>query len=328
MSDQTLTVASWNVQGESKTSSEDIREQVEFLFSALDEVPDIINFQAVACRNKGNDPWYRGVDVLRSRLAEHGLGHLVHSCDWAAELANSTIQPHHKIKASHERANVTASRFPLSRKRLEIDGEISARSKHRQFTTNFPERILVSEVQSKQQLGTRIENWNVGVIAGSSWGEEKIKILETVYSHLSGNSNQPRLLAGDFNTPNDERNDEDTGSNYITYGGRQEADEENKGDLRKPSWIAERWHDAELKVLEGCDDQLHDAFRQKHGHQLKDSNGHYQDGMYSHKAGGTKKRLDHIFSDAQRFTVESCRYLSLQDAPSDHAPIVATLSLQ
>lgn len=51
------------------------------------------------------------------------------------------------------------------------------------------------------ESGREIGLWNVRAVLGNSWGEEKLKIVETVYNRLMTESERLRILAGDFNSP-------------------------------------------------------------------------------------------------------------------------------
>lgn len=55
-----------------------------------------------------------------------------------------------------------------------------------------------------------IEVWNVGIINGANWGEEKLNMLETVYGRIylqTTKTEIPLTLGGDFNAPKHETED-------------------------------------------------------------------------------------------------------------------------
>jgi hypothetical protein len=72
------------------------------------------------------------------------------------------------------------------------------------WSTNFPEKILHATAETDD---TTLDLWNVRAVPRSGWGEEKVKILETVYDRIVKTREAPCLLAGDFNAPDDELDD-------------------------------------------------------------------------------------------------------------------------
>ena len=59
-------------------------------------------FQAVNYEWRDADGWGGQLANLREFLSEHGFS-VVHTGDWAQDLASSSIQPHADIEAAHNR---------------------------------------------------------------------------------------------------------------------------------------------------------------------------------------------------------------------------------
>lgn len=59
------------------------------------------------------------------------------------------------------------------------------------WSTNFPEKILVTTVETPQSA---LELWNVRAVPRNGWGEEKVKILETA-TNASGRRHGPRACS-------------------------------------------------------------------------------------------------------------------------------------
>lgn len=166
------------------------------------------------------------------------------------------------------------------------------------FSTNFPEKILVTELETPD---TTIELWNVRSVPGNSWGEEKIKIFETVYERLSDAGERNRILAGDFNTPDRELAD----GQAVPFGYDKAPD------------IRQRYVNAELNILKGLGHiGLIDVFRTQNGYgELEVEDTSWQ-----------SKRFDHIFA-SDSLNVEQCYYDHDGKEYSDHAPIIADFEL-
>jgi exonuclease III len=277
---------SWNV-GQSANSSGRIDEQLEVI-AEID--PDLVLLQEV--RYDGANRW---IDDWQEGLQNRGLSEFVHSCDWAAELHDSDVPPHSDIE--HNNGHMTAVRSNWSLERWEWT--IRNRAEEQcwtHFDTHFPEKILVSELQTAER---QMEVWNIRAVPARGYGEEKIKIFETVYNRLSDKSENDRILGGDFNAPKEERSD----GEIVTFASS------------KPDSIQERWKRAERNILGGIDEYgLIDAFRSTHG---------YGELSIPDTSFG-EKRFDHLFVPEQS-TISNCWYDHPVEA-SDHAPIVCDVA--
>ncbi|USZ73519.1 endonuclease/exonuclease/phosphatase family protein [Natronosalvus halobius] len=227
----------WNIQGAwPGAPRERVRNQIDFI-AEYDDQPDILFFQEVS----------RYRTEIREYLAEIGYHTIEDTLDWASELGDSTVQPHQDI--SHTNGNLTAVRGEagLTWKPLDILGEDFDDVDVKNLNTHYPEKILVTDYEVE---GQTIECWNVRAVPGSMKGEEKIKILETVFQRIVDSEERLRLLAGDFNTPDEELCD----GQAITH--IQDKDPR----------IRHRWRNAELNILKGLGHAgIIDTFRAIHG---------------------------------------------------------------
>lgn len=298
-----MIVLSWNLQGAwPGTPKYRVRNQIDFI-DEYDVKPDILFFQEVSIIR----------DEIREYLDEIGYHTIEDTLDWASELRESTVQPHQDI--SHTNGNLTAIRgeAELTKKPLEILGEMFDGEDVKNLNTHYPEKILVTDFEIDDQT---IECWNVRAVPGSMKGEEKIKILETVYQRIMDAGERLRILAGDFNTPGDELCD----GQAVTYL-------EDK-DPR----IRNRWRNAELNILKGLGHVgMIDTFRAIHGFGELDV-------LDTSHATKTKDpcnvpdeeidgvRFDHIFASTDLNLCDSF-YDGEGFCHSDHAPLLAEFEL-
>lgn len=201
----TLTALSWNVQGEIGIGEARLQRQLDFLDANATGV-DLLLLQAVHYEPGSGNGWEGQLGALLEYFADDY--HVVHTADWAHELAQSTVQPHADIEGAHNRCNLLASRWPASRRSLTLRNRGNRKPRQLDYYyTHFPEKLLVAEVDvSDASTFARddLEVWNVGIINGASWGEEKLNMLETVYGRLylqTTKTDTPVLLGGDFNGP-------------------------------------------------------------------------------------------------------------------------------
>lgn len=283
-----MRVMSWNVE-KSANSSSRIDEQLDYI---EDCDVDVLLLQEVwyGKENEWIEDWTEG-------LANQGLGEIEHSCDWAAELADSSVPPHEDI--GHENGHITAVNedWNLSLEAQQIRDRLENRD-HSRFSTNFPEKILVTELETP---ATTVELWNVRAVPGNSWGEEKIKIFETVYDRLTEAGKRKRILAGDFNSPDEELSD----GQAVPFG------------YDKDPEIRRRYVNAELNILKGLGHLgMVDVFRAQHGYgEIEAEDTSWDD-----------KRFDHIFA-SESLDAQDCYYDHNGKVYSDHAPIIAEFAI-
>ncbi|SNR65396.1 Exonuclease III [Halorubrum ezzemoulense] len=280
----TIRVMSWNVNKSSNREGR-INEQLEFIRNCN---VDVLHLQEVryGTDNKWLDRWDEG-------LTELGLGEIEHSCDWASELSDTTVPPHSDI--GHDNGHITAvnTEWHLTRAEPTIRENIDE-SERGFFDTHFPEKVLTTSLRTANK---EVDLWNIRAVPGNGWGEEKIKIFETVYDRLSAEGDKTRILTGDFNSPKAELPD----GQAIPFG------------HDKRSGFRRRKVSAELNILKGLGHLgMRDVFREQHGY------GDLEVADTSWKS----KRFDHIFA-SDDLPATSCWYDHTGLESSDHAPIIA-----
>jgi exonuclease III len=166
----------------------------------------------------------------------------------------------------------------------------------------WPERVLATTVDG-------VEVVNVHSPISPKPGLAKVLTHEAVFRHVAQGSG-PRLVCGDLNTPRREHPD---GSVWTFARTRN-------GVLRPER--GERWDVAESALIRGLEAYgLRDAFRDRHGHELKEVSWTWPRG------GGY--RLDHLIVSEQIGVVE-CEYLHdwrTELKLSDHSPLRAELTV-
>ena len=160
----------------------------------------------------------------------------------------------------------------------------------------FPEKYLAVRVVVD---GMGLDVHNAHLPPGSTRGAIKMHAFRAIRQRIDEPTSVPRVLCGDFNTPQFE-DDEDVTTWASAHPEFRDA-----------------WDAAERGVLEHP--ILRDVYRQHHP-----PGQHYS---ASHFTGGTPRRYDHVFASPELETVR-CRYMTdwLRDGLSDHAAIEAELS--
>jgi len=298
-----MIVLTWNIQGAwPGAPKERVRDQIEFI-DQYENKPDIVLLQEVS----------RYRTEIRNYLHEIGYTVIEDTLDWASELADSTVQPHQDI--SHTNGNLTAVRdgVELTHKPLDILGDEFDGVDVKYLDTHYPEKILVTDCDIGEYT---VECWNVRAVPGSMKGEEKIKILETVFHRIMNGGEKLRILAGDFNTPNEELCD----GQAVTFQNTKDPE------------IHHRWRNAELNILKGLGHvAMIDTFRAVHGFGDLDvldvSHATRTDDPLEVPAGEVEGvRFDHIFASMD-LNVSDCFYDVEGFRCSDHAPLIAEFKL-
>lgn len=334
-----LTILSWNIQGEQIRDESILARQVDFISDHI-ELPAVVMLQAVNCEQTDNRDWDEGLNFLQERLGAIGLTHSVHSGDWAYELDRSTVQPHQDIR--HTRCQLTASDLPLLRRPLSINVGTYQHRARKDFSTLFPEKILVAQVDSNRCDGLLseqvLELWNVGIIFGSgAWGEEKINALESVggrIEHLTTTTDHHLVVAGDFNGPRRELSETKIvahGKNKPKYGRSSFYGApffyHPLGAAPQPMTFSKRWQLAEERIFDpAIDIGIRDAYWvAKDSPRLPSTEDHSH---IVHNANPSHKRLDHVLV-SKDIEVLRCRYLqrALEQGLSDHAPVVTLVRI-
>ena len=284
----TLRVMSWNVNKSSNRKGR-IDDQLEFI---RHRNVDVLHLQEV--RYGTDNSW---LNRWKEELTDLGLGEIEHSCDWASELSESKVPPHSDI--GHDNGHITAinTEWDLARHEPTIRESVE-QSDRGFFDTHFPEKILITSLETPED---KIKLWNIRAVPGNGWGEEKIKIFESVFGRLSKEGYETRILTGDFNSPKAELPD----GQALPFG----CDKRPGFRSRKVS--------AELNILKGLGHLgMRDVFREQHGYgelEVKDTSWQ-------------SKRFDHIFA-SDDLPATDCWYDHSGLESSDHAPIIAEFGI-
>lgn len=335
-------VMTWNLQGEVGIDESRLQRQLDVLDTHAGDV-DCLLFQAVNAEEGSPGDWGGHLGTLIDHLEARGY-HVVHTGEWAQELAASTVQPHADITAPHNRCNLTASRWPIERRPLPLrnrgDGKPHGLN---YYYVHFPEKLLLGTVDCSGDPDVPVDElqvWNVGIINGAGWGEEKVKMLETVYARIyleTTTTDTPVLLGGDFNAPKHENADGTItphGANkgqytrYPFYGDPHylRGDDDQIDEYR----FDRRWQLAERRIFdpEVGEWGMSDAYWAAKESQRASSEDDFT--HIVHNATPPAKRLDHLLV-SETLEARECELwngtggsVDGLDA-SDHAPVVASL---
>lgn len=340
-----MTILSWNVQGEIGVSDRRLQEQLDFLDEHTSDI-DLFLFQAVHYEETATDTWAGQLGELLEYFSTRGY-HTVHTGDWAQELRNSSLQPHADITGAHNRCNLIASRWPLTRRPLSLRNRGDRKPRNlTYYTTHFPEKILVAELDISAEAALpvdTVETWDVGIINGANWGEEKLNMLETVYGRLylqTTKTNTPVVLGGDFNAPKHE-----TADGTIISHGKNAGQYTHYPFYGEPYYLRDddgevtefrfdqRWHRAEAHLFDPAVSEwtMQDAYWAAEQTRKAASTEDYTHVIPN--ASPAKKRLDHILV-SEHFTVHRSDLWNGTGSsinglgPSDHAPVITEVDLK
>jgi exonuclease III len=180
----------------------------------------------------------------------------------------------------------------------------------------YQERVL--SVQIASDWGA-LELHNTHVPNGENHGWLKVEIFEGIYERLARRSSVPRILCGDFNSPQQERAD----GYLVTWG------QDLLSDGRAVVWetwedkagrvdTGMRWDRAERLVLTGLASyDLVDVYRTCNGYDVQGCSW-----WWTGQGKEIGRRFDHIFA-ARSLNAVECHYLDAFRARglSDHVPI-------
>lgn len=275
-----MNVLSWNVNGSFPPagSPDRIASQIDWLAS-LKSLPDILLLQEV--NPERQELWHKS---LQDDLGYRGLTDTI---NWARDLDNSNGH----ITAVTEDWELSHNKFGPNESG-DGDGQLE------ELDTEFPEKILITDIDHPE---TNLEVLNIRAVPGSSHGVEKHKIQEIAFDWIEQAGQQPRILAGDLNTPKAELAD----GQAITFGYDRTTDLRHRGVT------------TELKLLKGLGHfGMVDVFRYLNGYQNVDK------AETSHDA----KRFDHMFA-SEALDPLTCYYDHDGLKHSDHAPVIAEFGL-
>jgi len=239
--------------------------------------PDVVALQEVTLTT---------VAQYRELLARIGLSYAIDSFELAPTLSTLTGPRRYGL--------LLASHWPL----------------HALPPADFPvpwtERVLSAVLAFPWRA---MEIHTTHIPPGSVHGWLKISMLEGIYERLAKVSSVPRVLCGDFNTPQQELANNDV----ITWGQKKRAD----GSYGIPPG-RERWDRGERNVLVAlAQADLPDVFRLLHGYEVREFSWYWKG-----KGRQIGRRFDHVFASRQLNPI-CCQYLHApqMDRLSDHAPI-------
>jgi exonuclease III len=157
----------------------------------------------------------------------------------------------------------------------------------------WPERLLSAVVDTPSGA---VEIHTSYVPPGSSNGWLKVETFEGIFRRLARPSALPRILCGDFNSPQVERAD----GRVVTWGESVADDGTITVDRERDG----RWDQAERSVLCGlAEHDLADVFRQLHGYGVQDASW-----FFTRHGKTTGRRFDHVFA-SRRLNAVACEYL-------------------
>jgi exonuclease III len=244
----------------------------------LDRHPDVVALQEVTAATRA---------LLRHALTDGGLKSVVDSFDGLESTSHLTGPRRYGV--------LVAARFPLRRLTKPL------------FAVPWPERILGVQ-------GEGVSIFTTYIPPGSSNGWKKIETLEGLYAGLAMASKGPRILCGDFNTPQFER----PNRHIITWGQYVRDDGRVVLCRRRRGGTGRRWDEGERNILEGLARfDLADVYRMLHGYECEDFS------WYTKRHGVVRgRRFDHVFASASLEPL-CCIYIhALREAGlSDHSPI-------
>ncbi|WLR61499.1 endonuclease/exonuclease/phosphatase family protein [Guptibacillus hwajinpoensis] len=265
-----LTLFSWNIR---QGGGKRIHKQLEVI---SDLQPDVVALQEMTMHN---------VDQYAALLNDLGLNHVIDTFALSKDPS--------KLIGPRRYGLLIASKWPFKLSN--------------NFSIPWTERILGVEMDSP--FG-RIDIYNSHIPPGSSNGWVKIDTLEGIYNELACPSKIPRILCGDFNSPQLETKD----GEIITWGqtlhkdGTWRISEKNK-----------RWDEVERNVLKGLGEfDLRDVFSL-----LFDSGKRDFSFVLKRKDILFHRRFDHCFASKSLNPV-AFEYLHnfREEKLSDHSPLV------
>jgi exonuclease III len=267
---------SWNVASRAKR----LHDQVEAI---IETKPDIVALQEVI---------FRTAPDYHLAFLSSGYDFVVDSYQLAADLD--------VLKGPRRYGQLIASRFPLA----PLDPTF--------FDVPWPERVLSAILHLP---GRDVEIHNIHIPPGSSNGWIKIEMFEGIYYRLACETNKPRIMCGDFNSPQAEHPDK----TVVTWGQSITRD----GSIKITKGL-DRWDRGERSVLEGlAENDLVDIFRSLNGYGLDEKSW-----FTMRKGIELSRRFDHVFA-SRSLGWSYCEYFHemRKRGLSDHSPIVVDFQL-
>jgi exonuclease III len=250
-------------------------DQVEAL---CERQPDVIALQEITAKL---------APVYREQLRQHGLYSIIDSFQIARYMTRLR---------SNSYGEMIASKWPLISS-LDL------------FEVPWPEKVL-----SCYLIGPwgDIQIHTAHVPKGKNNDVRKVQTLEGIYKGLAIRSQYPRILCGDFGTPQEET----ANGTIITWGQKHKR----SGEITLQPYWGQKWDTWERNILEGLEKfDLADIYRKVNGKGKRDFS------LFEIENGRRSgRRYDHVFASASLNPVE-CRYLHFlrERRLSEHSPIEA-----
>lgn len=277
-----MRVISWNINARVRS----VADQVEFLHHRK---PDVIALQEVIANN---------ATLFRESFREIGF-RFVH--DSFEQFQNPL-----SLKGPRRYGVMVASRYPA---RL---------NRRNGIRVPWKEKLISISIDGPE---ISFDLHNAYVPPGSTNGWTKAETLEGIYEGLSRKTRRPRILCGDFNTPQEEF---PTGE-IVTWAQWVRANGEVVMRKRFRNGDGERWDAAERNIMTGLGKHdLPDVYRMLHGWEARGFSWY----PIRKKAEVPGRRFDHVFA-SRLLKAARCRYLgdARLNGLSDHSPIEVDFSI-
>jgi len=265
-----MRLITWNTAGRKRKAEYQVR-------ALASREPDIVALQEVRLST---------LKIFRKLLPEIGLKYFLDSF--------SHLQPHVRAIGPRQYAVVIATSWPIR----EID--------FKRIHMPWPEKLLAVTVAHSQ---TRFQIFTTHIPPGSSNGWIKIETLESLYQAVIRKSRFPKILCGDFNTPQAETSD---GISISWAYRRRDRDYVLKKRLGK------RWDNGEINILRGLEKiDMPDVYRMLHGYRKRDYSW-----FVNRSRKPTGRRFDHCFASSQLQPI-SAKYIHnwRKERLSDHSAL-------
>jgi endonuclease/exonuclease/phosphatase family metal-dependent hydrolase len=177
----------------------------------------------------------------------------------------------------------------------------------------LPERLLSAMIASPWGA---IEVYNTHIPDGSTNGAQKIAAFVHLFKRLAYSPAHPRILCGDFNSPQAELAD----GQIVTWGQVLGTDGMVRFWPAKRGMSGKEWDRGERLVLDVLSVyDMPDVYRGLHGYGVEDFSWYVPAG--GHLVG---RRFDHVFASSA-LRARECRYLHSwrEEGLSDHSAIEA-----
>ncbi len=292
-----MKLISWNVQSKEKVS--------DHVLALSSREPQVVALQEVTPNAAPRfEEWFKRV----------GLSHVAHTFqDNPAENGSLGVL----VASCYDLVRLPGELPPLPRPERSNLSPTELASRQLELVKQWKERILPVTMSS---IWSEIDLYNIYTVHyGKGYTGLKVDFLDAVYCALANNTDRPRILCGDFNTPQAEKLSSKDEEKVITWG----RDEVNGEYFLSMERLRQRQDDVERKILLGLANyDLPDVYRSLHGYENSGT-----DEAISYigwgKQKGKKFRYDHVFA-SKVLRPKSAEYLHefrTERKLSDHSPL-------